>query len=384
LHRNLISGIVLEIDMRLLASQLVFASVAALGVGHAAAQSSSAVAMQAGNETVSAQQSPGQPANAPVAGTDQANLPPAAASVLAPTAASPAVQILESFKDSDIKFDLRDLMDTLRDKRHEGWVLAAYPDPKTGHPLIGAGFTLDLPERQHAQPDPLNPHAFLEPSSADLWEAAGLAPDRLDAILDQYSIQFAKWKKKGFRRRIPTLEPQITEDDAEQLLRISAVQAIYNAKAYCRNFDRMTGPQQMAVSQLVYQIGVNLVHFDEFLSQINDGAPPAAIAVDAPLDALSGDRDYWSSVQHTLIQTQWARLYRTRAIAVIAMLDPSYGESPGAAEHLVGASLRPAVAHRRHRSSASVDKVSAKSRSGHSGRHANRQKRAHAKAKREA
>ncbi len=370
--------------MRILASQLVPVLVAVFCVGNAAGQSATGSAMQPGIGPASDQQSPSQSASDPVVSTEQASVPPATASLTAPTAGSPAVQILESFKDSDIKFNLRDLMDTLRDKRHEGWVLAAYPDPKTGHPLIGAGFTLDLPERQHAQLDPLNPHVFLEPSSADLWEAAGLAPDRLDGILDQYSTRFAKWKKKGFRRRIPALEPQITEDDAEQLLRISAIQAIYNAKAYCRNFDRMTGPQQMAVSQLVYQIGVNLVHFEEFLSQINDGAPTTAVGADAPIDALSGDRDYWSSVQHTLMQTQWARLYRTRAIAVIAMLDPSYSDSPVAAEHLVGASLRPAVVRRHHRGSATVDKVSAKGRSSHAGRHAGRQRKTHTKAKREA
>jgi len=294
-------------------------------------------------------------------------------------AASPAVQILRSFKDSDIKFNLNDLMDTLRDKRHEGWVLAAYPDPKTSRPLIGAGFTLDLPERQHAQTDSLNPHPFLEPSSADLWVAAGLDPDRLDAILTQYRGRFAKWHKTGFRRRIPTLDPQITDDEATELLRISAIQAIYNAKAYCRNFDRLTGPQQMALSHLVYQIGVNLVRFDDFLSQINDGAPATALAADAPEDALSSDRDYWLSVQHTLMQTQWARHYRTRAIAVIAMLDPTYNDSPGAAEHLVGASLRPAVLRRHRVHAAELNAVSTKS-SRHTGSH-RRKSRARAKRK---
>jgi GH24 family phage-related lysozyme (muramidase) len=279
---------------------------------------------------------------------------PAVASSPAPTTESPAVQILRSFKDSDIKFHLDDLMDTLRDKRHEGWVLAAYPDPKTSHPLIGAGFTLDLPERPHAQADPLNPHPFLEPSSADLWVAAGLDLDRLDAILAQYRSRFAKWHKYGFRRRIPTLAPEISDDEATQLLRISAIQAIYNAEAYCRNFDRLTGPQQMALSHLVYQIGINLVRFDDFLALINNGAPAAALAADAPQDALASDRDYWLSVQHTLIQTQWARHYRTRAIAVIAMLDPDYDDSPSAAEHLVGASLRPAVLHRHRGHSASL------------------------------
>jgi hypothetical protein len=59
---------------------------------------------------------------------------------------------------------------------------AAYPDLKTGHPLIGAGFNLDLPAREHPQRDPFNPHPFLEPSSAELWQAAGLDPERLRTI----------------------------------------------------------------------------------------------------------------------------------------------------------------------------------------------------------
>ena len=77
--------------------------------------------------------------------------------------------MLEGFRDSDVKFDLNELLDLLRDHRHEGWVLAAYPDPKTGQPLIGAGFSLDLPARAHPQLDPLNPHPFLEPSSAEIF-----------------------------------------------------------------------------------------------------------------------------------------------------------------------------------------------------------------------
>jgi hypothetical protein len=81
------------------------------------------------------------------------------------------VKLLEGFREGDVKFDVAKLMEILRDRRHEGWVLAAYPDPKTGQPLIGAGFSLNLPAREHAQTDPLNPHSFLEPSSAELWQA---------------------------------------------------------------------------------------------------------------------------------------------------------------------------------------------------------------------
>ena len=295
-------------------------------------------------------------------------------------AESSAVELLRSFNDSDVKFDIRDLMEILRDRRHEGWVLAAYPDPKTGHPLIGAGFTLDLPAREHPQPDPLNPHPFLEPSSADLWRASGLDPDRLQAILDQYNDRFSMWKKKRFRQKIRTLTPQITDDEATLLLRIAAIQAIYNARAYCRNFDQMSASQQMAMSQLVYQMGVNLARFDAFLSLLNDGKP--AQVADASLESpAAGDLEYWRSVQHSLMQSQWAKHYRTRAIAVIAMLDPAYADSPATAEHFVSATLRPAVGHRRRGRSASLNQVA--SNSGNSKSTAHR-KRARTRAKRRA
>jgi len=279
-----------------------------------------------------------------------ADAEPAAEVELSP---SPANTILRDFNHSDVKFELATLMDTLRDRRHEGWVLAAYPDPKTGKPLIGAGFSLDLPVREHPQTDPLNPHPFLEPSSADLWQAAGLAPARLDAILDQFGHRKAAWSKKRFRKQIMTLPPDITDDEAELLLRISAIQAIYNARAYCRNFDTLTGPQQMALAHMVYQIGINLVHFDKFLEMVNAdqaGSPGLELAA---LESSGPDAEYWTSVQKSLMQSQWARHYRNRAITVIAMLDPRYDDSPTAAERRVSAVLRPAVVHR-HRSRAAT------------------------------
>src|ERR1700753_2010615 len=69
-------------------------------------------------------------------------------------------QELLDFRDADIKFSLNRLMDILRDHQHEGWVLAAYPDPTTRRPLIGAGFSLDVPATPHPQSDPLNPQQF--------------------------------------------------------------------------------------------------------------------------------------------------------------------------------------------------------------------------------
>jgi hypothetical protein len=278
---------------------------------------------------------------------------------------APTVQQLLNSADADVKFDLRDLMDILRDRRHEGWVLAAYPDPKTAQPLIGAGLSLDLPAREHLQSDPLNPHPFLEPSSADMWQAAGLDPERLQTILHQFDDRMAEWNKKGFRQRIKTLEPQVTDEEATQLFRVFALQAIYNARGYCRYFDRLTGAQQMAVSQLVYQMGFNLQEFSRFLTQINDysvgGYADRSESGASALaeNAFATDGEYWKTVQQSLIQSQWARLYRTRAVAVIAMLDPHYDDAPGTAERRVGAMLRPAVVHRRQgRSAATLQRAS--------------------------
>jgi hypothetical protein len=260
----------------------------------------------------------------------------------------PAVPQLLAFTDSEVKFNLPDLMEILRDRRHEGWVLAAYPDPKTGHPLIGAGFSLDLPAREHPQTDPLNPHPFIEPSSAELWQAAGLDPDRLQSILDQYDNRLAAWAKWGFRKRIKTLTPEISDEEANLLLRVAAIQAIYNARGYCRNFDGLAASQQMALSQLVYQMGVNLREFSQFLDLINNNSGSGDTTA-APLvrTAVAVDADYWKTVQKSLVQSQWARLYRARAVSVIAMLDPQYADGPRVAEQRVGAMLRPTVVHRR-------------------------------------
>jgi len=251
----------------------------------------------------------------------------------AATHITPAMQLLLSFKDSDVKFSVPELMEILRDRRHEGWVLAAYPDPRTAHPLIGAGFSLDLPTRDHPQTDPLNPNRFIEPSSDELWRAAGLDSARLRTILDRFSLRIAEWNKKGFRGRMGGLAPDISDSDSDLLLRIAIIQSIDNAKAYCRNFDALTAPQQIALSQLVYQMGINLQHFTQFLALINS---------DATVEPA-----HWNEVQTSLEQSQWARLYRLRATAVIAMLDPTYADDPAAAENRVGAVLHPATSHRR-------------------------------------
>ncbi len=266
-------------------------------------------------------------------------------------AVSPAVQMLQGFRESDVKFDVDKLMRLLRDRDHEGWVLAAYPDPKTGQPLIGAGVSIDLPAREHAQLDVLNPNQFVEAASADLWRAAGLDPQRLNEILDEFHGNLTTWgDMHEYRRHIGELPPQITDREANALLRIAIVQSILNAKAYCRSFDQLTPWQQMGMSQLVFQMGTNLQEFTQFLDLVNSEAM-------APVGKKVAARDiaYWKNVQKSLIDSQWARLYRLRAISVIAMLDPRYNQNPRLAERRVGAVLRPAVIHRHHaRSSGSA------------------------------
>jgi hypothetical protein len=269
---------------------------------------------------------------------------PQPATVTAPE--TPASQPLFDFKDSDIKFNLQSLMSTLRDQQHEGWVLAAYPDPNTHRPLIGAGFSLDVAAREHPQTDPLNPHQFIEPSSAQLWQASGLDPALLQTILDRFNRDAAIWTTKQYRRkiRLHSLTPELTEEEAMRLLRISTIQAVYNARAYCRNFDQLTGPQQMALSQLVFQMGVNLEEFVQFLGAINgDGVQSVSLTTAGP----ATDADHWKAVQATLMDSQWAHRYSGRASTVIAMFDPDYLNDPSGAERRVEAVLHPPS--KRHR-----------------------------------
>jgi hypothetical protein len=260
---------------------------------------------------------------------------------------------------SSIKFDLATLMKTLRDSRHEGWVLAAYPDPKTSRPLIGAGFSLDVEERYHPQSDPLNPHEFMEPSSAQLWQAAGLDPARLTGILEQFNRNLQRWNKKTYRKKIKAnkLPADVTDAEATELLRVSALQSIHNARAYCRDFDQLTAAQQMALSQLVYQMGVNLEEFTQFLGLMNNQAPAIE---DVSLSSVAdlNQTEHWKAVQLSLIQSQWARRYSTRAISVIAMFDPNFAENPKAAEKQVQAVLHPPGKHRRKKAHAGTAQAS--------------------------
>ncbi len=308
---------------------VVTLAAAALGLAPGAAGQSASLPMRTSG-----------PAQMQTTGVTAANLPlqnHIPGLLLAQPNVSWQLQPLVDFRNSDIKFNLQSLMNTLRDSEHEGWVLAAYPDPKTSRPLIGAGFSLDVEGAEHVQRDPLNPQPFLEPSSAQLWQAAGLSSEKLQNILDQFDRDLEAWNKKKYRKKIRTheLSPQLTEVDATRLLRISSIQAVHNARAYCRGFDQLTGPQQMALSQLVFQMGVNLEEFVQFLGAINNA--PAADGTALP----QTDAEHWAEVQRTLIESDWARRYTTRAVSVIAMFDPNYEQDPSAAEHKVAVQIHP-------------------------------------------
>jgi len=321
--------------MNTMSLRLTFvALLATVGAIHAQTISTPAITAPAFSPRVAASASPvSMTAPRPTAG---GLLPLPAAGV--PTGLEPFFEL----SNSDIKFSFIRMTEILRDKKHEGWVLAAYPDPKTSDPLIGAGFTLSLPPRPHAQSNPLNPHQFLEPSSEQLWQAAGLDTQRLQFILSDYQSKLETWGTRKYRKKIRQLPDQVTDDEALNLLRVAEVHAIHNARAYCQGFDQLTASQQMALTQLVYQMGVNLEEFTRFLALINQG--PLVEAAALTINTV-GERQYWQDVQASLIHSQWARKYSTRAITVIAMFDPEYAENPSAAEKRVKATLHPA----RHR-----------------------------------
>ena len=261
-----------------------------------------------------------------------------------------AVTRLQAFRRSDVKFSMDDLVDILQDKRHEGWVLTAYPDPHTAQPLIGAGFSLDLPERVHAQRDSLNLNTFLEPSSAELWQAAGLEPEKLKGILAVFYKRLDSWGKEDFRSQMRTLDPQISETDAQALTRIGVVQAAINAKAYCRYFAQLTASQQMGLTQLVYQMGVNMEEFTTFLGLINRQKTDDA----GNTFAVTPGAAYWHDVQMSLLDSRWAKAYKDRATAVVAMFDPRYAASSAAAERKVYLVLNPPRRHVRGRRGGSL------------------------------
>ena len=123
------------------------------------------------------------------------------AQVPSEAAVSPTVRMIANFRDW-----------TSSSMSMRWWIFCATGGTKAGcwrliptqdrTAAIGAGFSLDLPEREHTQTDPLNPHQFLEPSSAGPVVAAGFDPRRLDDILKVFYERKRQWSKRTWRRQI--------------------------------------------------------------------------------------------------------------------------------------------------------------------------------------
>ncbi len=237
-------------------------------------------------------------------------------------------------------------MDILRDHQHEGWVLAAYPDPTpAGRSSVRVSVWMCRQRRIRSLI-----HSIRIRSSSLRRSSFGKLPGSRRSGCSKSSISLTGMQMPGPQNSIAdrvirhTLTPQLTEEEATRLLRISAIQAVYNARGYCRGFDRLTGPQQMALSQLVFQMGTNLEAFVEFLGALNDENNIRELPL---LDGyMETDAEHWQTVQSTLIDSLWARRYSVRAATVIAMFDPKYNEQPVAAEQRVEAILRPPVEYR--------------------------------------
>jgi len=77
----------------------------------------------------------------------------------------------------------------------------------------------------------------------------------------------------------------------------------------------------------------------QFLDALNDNDNARELAqLDGYMESYP---EHWKTVQGTLIDSQWARRYSSRAAAVIAMFDPEYSRGPNEAEQRIEATLRP-------------------------------------------
>ena len=63
-------------------------------------------------------------------------------------------------------------------------------------------------------------------------------------------------------------------------------------------------------------------------------------------------------MQRTLIESDWARRYTSRAVTVIAMFDSDYDKEPKEAEREVRTQIHPLVAHHRKKPHAEAVRVS--------------------------
>lgn len=283
------------------------------------------------------------PATAASAPAEAASAPASAASAPAEAASAPVnAEPLFADVDKQIKFKVEELAEHLRSKKHEDWRLVAYTDPahKPEAPIydIGAGFNMSIPtdKKRGEEGDLYKFHSIrLEPSSRSLWRAAGLSEEKFDATVARVQERI-KLFGHDYRKNFPQFKAlnedpahhDISEAEAENLLKISIRHAAHNAMAYAKDFPSMTKYQQMGMTAIVYQIGSNLEQFEKTLTAMNNndkldrlkasGAPAKEIARE--------EKTHWQNVAKLFSQSDWARKHKARAARVLAWLDPEYGQ----------------------------------------------------------
>lgn len=286
------------------------------------------------------------PANAASTPAEAASAPAASASVPQTAASVEARKLspesLFSDVDKHIKFDVRELAEQLRSKKHEDWRLVAYTDPahKPEAPIydIGAGFNLSIPtDKIRGEEGDLYKfnRTRIEPASKSLWLAAGLSADKFDETIKRVQERVAQFGH-DYRKNFPLFKAlhedpaqhDISEADAEKLLMISIRHAAHNAMAYAKDFPSMTKHQQMAMTAIVYQIGSNLEQFEKTLTAMNNNEKLDRMRASgaSPKEIAREEKAHWKNVANLFSQSDWARKHKARASRVLAWLDPEYGQ----------------------------------------------------------
>lgn len=294
-------------------------------------------------EIPAAAPAPSEAASAPA---EVASAPAAAASAAEEPAKPPTPPRQEEplFSDVDkyLKFDVRELAEQLRSKKHEDWRLVAYTDPahKAEAPIydIGAGFNMSIPvDKVRGEEGDLYQHhrVRVEPSSKKLWTSAGLSAEQFDGTIKKVQERVAKFGH-DYRKNFPLFKAlhedpaqhDISEADAEKLLMISIRHAAHNAMGYAKDFPTMTKHQQMAMTAIVYQIGSNLEQFEKTLTAMNNNDKLDRLRASgaSPKEIAKAEKSHWQNVAALFSQSDWARKHKGRAARVLAWLNPEYGQ----------------------------------------------------------
>jgi len=223
-------------------------------------------------------------------------------------------------RDSDIKFNLRSLMSTLRDTSTK---LGAgrLSDPKQP-PANWRWFQPRSSVREHPQTI-RSIHSFLEPSSAQLWQAAG-STLRAFRPYQQFDQDLAAWSKRKFPAQDPNhdLTPDLT-GTKHATLRISASRRFTKRAPIAVSLTVTASADGAQPARLSDGRQSGRVHSLPW--RINDDPLSRCLAV----ARRDGDRrQHWKTCKACSSRATGPAL-RTRAVAVIAMSIRTTTVTPG-------------------------------------------------------